>query len=176
MDDDPHPHHPEGDEDDGPVPMTTDERRAWAYLIAVVLTSGTYVAVIAGRLRDQPVAEISWAVPMLWTIGASILLTLVLTIVLTVASTVRATVRTGSADGVCAPGPGEVASDVRDREIGRTSGRASMVPIAVGFFGATVLAMLDADTFWIGNLLFGFGTLGAVVETVTSIRLYRRGF
>ena len=48
--------------------------------------------------------------------------------------------------------------------------------ISVGFGGALVLAMLDADTFWIGNLLFLFGTVSAVVEAITKIGLYRRGF
>jgi hypothetical protein len=36
--------------------------------------------------------------------------------------------------------------------------------------------MLDAHTFWIGNLLFLAGAVGAIVESIAKIRLYRRGF
>lgn len=66
-------------------------------------------------------------------------------------------------------------SDVRDREIDRRGQRASFGVLGAGFGAALVLAMVDADTFWIGNALFLFGTVGAIVETTTKILLYRRG-
>jgi len=39
-----------------------------------------------------------------------------------------------------------------------------------------VLAMTGADLFWIGNLVFLAGTVGGLVETITKIVAYRRGF
>ena len=107
---------------------------------------------------------------MLWAMGLAVAGSVLLTIVSTVAAA-------ANRRGGCSPASrGEVTSDVRDQEIGRLGGRASMSVISVGFGAALVLAMLDVHTFWIGNLLFLFGTAGAVVETVTKIRLYRRGF
>lgn len=158
-------------EDDERVPMTWEERRVWAYLVTVVVTSGCYVALIGSRLTRQPAAEISWVVPMLWTIGLSVVGTVLATIVGTIAGTIISGITAGGALPMT-----EMSSDVRDREIGRRGSHASMVVISVGFGVALVLAMIDADTFWIGNALFLFGTLGALVETTTKIRLYRRGF
>ena len=156
--------------DDEPVRMTVTERTVWASLVTVLASSGTYLALMVSRLLSRPVAEISWVGPMLWTMGLAIVGTVLLTVVLTVAAGAN---RRGERppDRAC-----EVTSDVRDQEIGRLGWRASMSVISVGFGGALVLAMLDANTFWIGNLIFLFGTAGAVVEAITKIGLYRRGF
>ncbi|MEU7876127.1 hypothetical protein [Dactylosporangium sp. NPDC049140] len=156
--------------DDEPVRMTVNERTVWASLATVVVSSGAYGALMVPRLLSQPVAEISWVVPMLWTLGLSIVGSIVLSIVFTIVA--EATRGGGSVPA----GRGTVTSDVRDQEIGRRGGRASMIVISVGFGGALVLAMLDAHSFWIGNLLFVSGTIGAVVEAITKLRLYRRGF
>ncbi|MGN9812486.1 hypothetical protein ACTMSW_24415 [Micromonospora sp. BQ11] len=157
-------------DDDEPVRMTLNERAVWCSVATVVVSSGAYVALMVSRLLSRPAAEISWVGPMLWTMGLAVAGTVLLTIVSTIAAE-------ASRRGGCSPaGRGEVTSDVRDREIGRLGWRASMRVISVGFGGALVLAMLGADTFWIGNLLFLFGTVGAVVEAITKISLYRRGF
>ncbi|MHB9859048.1 hypothetical protein [Streptomyces sp. YIM S03343] len=159
--------HLNGDE---PVRMTVIERTVWASLVTVIVSSGAYLALIVSRLSSRPVAEISWVGPMLWTVGLAVAGTVLLTIVFTVAAE-------ANRRGGCSPASrGEVTSDVRDQEIGRLGWRASMSVISVGFGGALVLAMLDADTFWIGNLLFLFGTAGAITEAITKIVLYRRGF
>lgn len=40
--------------DDEPVPMTTTERSVWAYLVAVVLTSGAYLTYLGVQLASTP--------------------------------------------------------------------------------------------------------------------------
>jgi len=157
-------------DDNEPIRMTITERTVWVSVVTVIVSSGAYLTLMVSRVLSRPVAEISWVGPMLWTMGLSIAGTVLFTIVFTVVA--EATRRGG-------PRParrGEVTSDVRDQEIGRLGWRASMRVISVGFGAALVLAMLHADTFWIGNLLFLFGTVGAVVEATTKIGLYRRGF
>ena len=170
--------------DDEPVPMTMTERSIWAYLVSVVITSGVYLVIMITRLTDQPVAEISWVGPLLWTLGASVAGSIVLTIVFTIAGTILGTISRSIA-AAAAGRPGRAAAptveiesgtDARDKEIDLAADHVLVGVLGVGFVGALVLAMLDADTFWIGNLLFVFGTLGAIVETTTKIRLYRRGF
>jgi hypothetical protein len=159
-----------GPDDGDPIRMTAQERMVWVSLCTVVVSSGAYVAVMVPRLLSRPVAEISWVGPMLWTIGLAVAGSVLLSIVVTIVAAL------GDRDRCSASGRGEVLSDVRDQEIGRLGWRASMSVLSVGFGAALVLAMLDADTFWIGNLLFCFGTVGAVAEGVAKIRLYRRGF
>ncbi|MEV6600852.1 hypothetical protein AB0M36_29005 [Actinoplanes sp. NPDC051346] len=157
-------------DDDEPIPTTAEERAVWASLVTVAVSSGAYFALMVPRLLARPAEEVSWVTPMLWTMGLSIAGSVLLSIVVTV---IAGAFRRGG----CPPaGRGEVTSDVRDQEIGRLGWRASMGVISVGFGGALVLAMLDAATFWIGNLLFLFGTVGALVAAATKIRLYRRGF
>lgn len=157
-------------DDDEQVRMTAQERTVWASLVTVVASAGTYLALIVPRLLSRPVAEISWVRPMLWTMVVAIAGTVLLTIVFTIVAEAS---RRGTSSPVMR---GEVASDVRDREIGRLGARATMSVISVGSGGALVLAMLDLHPFWIGNLLFLSGAVGAVVEAATKIRLYRRGF
>jgi hypothetical protein len=171
-------------DDDEPVPMTMSERTVWAYLVTVIVTSGAYLTLMGTRLAGGPVGQIAWVGPMLWTIGASVLGTVVLTIAGMIAGTIAHTIAHTIASG--RPGPNgrspalvveiDTVSDARDKDIDLIGDRALVGVLGAGFAGALVLAMLDADTFWIGNLLFVFGTIGAIVETTTKIRLYRRGF
>lgn len=170
--------------DDEPVAMTMSERSVWAYLVAVVVTSGVYLTLMVARLADGPVDEIAWVGPMLWTIGASVLGSVVLTLALTIAGTISATItrsiasaRTGRRGRPAAPVVEiDAGSDARDKDIDLIGDHALVGVLGAGFVGALVLAMFDADAFWIGNLLFVFGTIGAIVETTIKIRLYRRGF
>jgi hypothetical protein len=169
--------------DDEPVAMTMSERSVWAYLVAAVVTSAVYLTVMVTRLADGPVGEIAWVGPMLWTLGASVLGSVVLTIVLTIAGTISATIarspasaHTGKPGRPAAPVEIDAGPDARDKDIDMVGDHALAGVLGAGFVGALVLAMLDADTFWIGNLLFVVGTIGAIVEATTKIRLYRRGF
>ena len=156
-------------EDDERGPMTMEERTVWVYLVMVIITSTTYFAVIASRLLDTPAAQVSWVTPMLWALGISIIGTILGTIVVTIGATIGQGVR-GKPTAI------DHGSDERDRDIKRYGSRKTQGIISVGLGGALVLAMIDADTFWIGNFLFLIGTLGAIVETTVKIRAYRRGF
>jgi hypothetical protein len=157
--------------DDHPVSMTVDERTAWAYLGIVTVTSGTYFALMITRALAQPIERISWVGPLLWTIGLSVTGTVVTTVVSTVVGVVR------DDPGSCGQdAETHLSSDVRDKEINRRGERASAGVLGTGLGAGLVLAMLDADAFWMGNLLFLFGTIGAIVQAATKIRLYRQGF
>lgn len=156
--------------EDEPVRMTVKERTVWASLVAIIVSACTYFALMVPRLLSRPVTEISWVGPMTWTISLAIVGSIVLTIGVTIVAEARRA-------GGCSPTScGEVTSDIRDQEIDQRGGRTSMGVISVGLGSALVLAMLDAHPFWIGNLLFLFGTAGTVVEATMKILLYRRGF
>jgi len=156
-------------DDDEPVSMAKAERIAWAYLTAVVSISGVYFIVVISRAVSQPIDQVSWVAPMLLAIGLGVLGTIVGAIIGSVVGGIGIKLRGGDAAV-------EFASDARDEEIRRVGDRASMGVTAAGFGGALILAMLGADTFWIGNALYLAGAVGAVAETVTKIRFYRRGF
>lgn len=156
-------------EDDERAPMTMEERAVWVYLVVFVATSVAYFAVVVPRALSQPIDEVSWVVPMLWAIGISIGGTIIGSILAAV----------GSAIGLAARGRNpelELGSDERDKQIERLGNRATGAVVSTGMLGVLVLAMIDADTFWIGNAAFLSGFVGALVEALVKIRAYRRGF
>lgn len=155
--------------DDDPVIMTAEERSVWVYLAVVVITSAVYFAVVIPRALSQPIEDVSWITPMLWTLGFSILGTIVGSIVGAI----------GGAIGLAILGinpEGQLEGDMRDKDIKRLGDRKGALISGGAMFGVLVLAMIGADLFWIGNLVFLAGTIGALIETITKIRAYRRGF
>lgn len=155
--------------DEDRAPMTMEERAIWVYVAMFLTTSIAYAVVVVPRALSQPIAEVSWEVPMLWAIGVSIVGTIVGSILAAI----------GSAIGLAARGRDpeiELGSDERDKAIERLGNRATSAVMAVALLVVLVLAMLDADAFWIGNAVFAGGCLGAGVEAVVKIRAYRRGF
>ena len=155
--------------DDDPVIMTAEERTVWVYLAVVIITSAIYFAVVIPRALSQPIEDVSWITPMLWTLGLSILGTIVGSIVGAI----------GGAIGLAIRGidpKGQLEGDMRDKDIKRLGDRRGAVIASGAMFGVLVLAMIGADLFWIGNLVFLAGTVGGIVETTVKIRAYRRGF
>ncbi len=156
-------------DDDDPVVMTVEERSAWVYLALVVITSGAYFAVVIPRALSQPIDEVSWVTPMLWTLGASIVGTILGSIAGAIGGAIGLAIRGINPEG-------QLESDARDKEITALGNRRSSAAASVGMFVVLVLAMIGADLFWIGNAVFVAGATGAIFETITRIRAYRRGF
>jgi len=156
-------------EDDERGPMTMEERAVWVYLVVFLATSITYFAIVIPRAVEGPIEDVSWVVPMLWAIGISIVGTIVGSIVAAIASAIGLAAR-GRDPEV------ELGSDERDKEINRLGSRATYGVVSAGLLAVLALAMVDADTFWIGNVAFLAGFVGALVEAFVKIRAYRRGF
>ncbi len=155
--------------DDDPVVMTAEQRSVWVYLAVVIITSGAYFAVIIPRALNQPIEDVSWITPMLWALGVSIVGTIIGSILGAI----------GGAIGLAARGiepQGELESDQRDKDIKALGIRRSAAVSGAAMFVVLVLAMVGADLFWIGNAVYLAGTVGAVIDTVTKINAYRRGF
>lgn len=155
--------------DDDPIVMTAEERTVWVYLAVVIITSTTYFAVVTPRALSQPIEDVSWITPMLWTLGFSILGTIIGSILGVIGGAVGLAIR-----GI--EPKGQLEGDMRDKDIKRLGDRRAAVVSGGAMFGVLVLAMIGADLFWIGNLVFLAGTVGGIIETTAKIRAYRRGF
>ncbi|BCJ46791.1 hypothetical protein GCM10010168_36870 [Actinoplanes ianthinogenes] len=153
------------DVDSEPMRTTTGERQVWVGLVNVVVASAVYFAYLAPEARSNPIEDVAWFGPMVWSMVAGIVGTIVVAIVVEVVVAIRR-----RKEGA------EVAIDVRDREIGRRGGRLAVPILGTGMMGALVLAAADADGFWIGNLVFVCGLLATLVEAAAKIYYYRRGF
>lgn len=139
--------------------MTYEEKGVWVYLVVVLATYGVYLGIVLSQLGTTPVAEIDYVAPLLWTIGASIASAIVLRIIVE----------------IFAPS-GKQKADARDRDIDRTGERLGNWPLIAGALGALVLAIVQAEYFWIANALYLGFAAAAVLASVIKISLYRRGF
>jgi hypothetical protein len=148
--------------------MTMEERTVWAQLIVFPIVGIAYFAVVLSRVADQPAAEVSWVVPLLWAIGATIPGIILGTIAGAIGHGARATMRGEE--------PEFEDGDIRDKEIEKDAIYRTQGWVALGGVSVIVLAMTDADHFWIANAMFASGLLASVHACALRIRAYRRGF
>ncbi|WP_062210017.1 hypothetical protein [Demequina oxidasica] len=160
--------------------MPYSERNVWASAIATTVATAAYLIVVIPRVIAGPIDEVSWEMPMLWAIGGAIIGTIVFSILGAIGSEVSGQVgavvwsaMTGRSVGFEAPLHQE---DIRDREISQLGERTTMSIMASSLFMILMLAMLDTDSFWIGNTALFVGTIGTLAGAGVKIRAYRRGF
>jgi hypothetical protein len=144
--------------------MTYGQRNAWVAAVVMPAATITYFAVVLPRLGDRPVAAVSWVVPMLWTIGATVVGTIVGVIVVSIAA------------GIANRGVVESKEDVRDKQIDRYGDRLAQAVTAFGAAAALALAMFEVDHFWIGSALFLVGSIGATLGAIAKIYAYHGAF
>jgi len=140
------------------VVVSYEERGAWVYLVAVVVTFAGYVTVVLGRVDGGRIADVDYVAPLLWSIGISIAVTIAGRI----------------AVEVVRPGDGTTA-DVRDTEIGHRGDRVTGMVVGIGVIAPLWLALAEADHFWIANSIYAISALGAVIGTAVTLAAYRRG-
>ena len=146
------------------VAMSFGERNTWVSAFILTAASIAYFAVVLPRLRDQPAAEVSWVAPMLWAIGATIVGTIVGVIVVSIAA------------GIANRGVLESKEDVRDKQIDRYGDRIAQAITGFGAAAVLVLVMFEVDYFWIGNVLFLIGSIGATWGAIAKLRAYHGAF
>ena len=138
--------------------MTQEERNVWVFSLVTVVSFVTYVVVIASRAQDVPLVHVAYVAPMLWTIGGAILVSIVATIVVSLVW--RADIGH---------------KDERDKEINRIGEYTGQSFLVIGGLAGLILAMLEADWFWIANAIYLGFVLSAMLGSLTKIVLYRRG-
>lgn len=138
--------------------MSYEEKGVWAYLVAALGSFAVYVVVVLRRHDGGPIAEIAYVVPMLWTLGVSLAISVLARVLIEV---VR---------------PSEThLADARDKEISRYGDWLGGFVLAVGAVGVLVLALVESAHFWIANGLYVTFVAQAVVSSVIKLRAYRVG-
>ena len=139
--------------------MSYEEKGTWVYLVIAVVGYTVYLSLLLPQLvGGVPVADVDYVPIMLWTIGGAIVVTIVLRILVEIVFPSEST-----------------RGDVRDKEIDRLGTRVGSSFVVIGALGALVLAMLDADGFWIANTVYFCFVLSAILSSITKIVAYRRG-
>ncbi len=135
------------------------EKANWVVLVVAAGTLVTYGAAVWLQLLARPAAEIAWVEPMAWSI--------VVFVVTIVAGMVA----------VAASNPKEAdRKDQRDRDIDRFGERVANAIVVTGSGAGLILAMADADTFWIGNAIYLFAVAGSLGGAVTKVAAYHGPF
>lgn len=138
------------------------ERNTWAGLVASVIAVAVYAVMVLPQLSRVPVAEVEWILPMAFTIGFGIVLSIALSI------------SWGILARALDPDT-EHRADQRDREIEWLGDRVGQAFLVLGGLAGIILAMVDAESFWIGNAIFVGFFLSAFVGGITQLVVYRRG-
>lgn len=138
--------------------MSFEEKGTWVYLLVTVGTYAAYATIILGRTDTDGLVEVPYVSTMLWAIGIAIGLSILGHIAIAIASPKDADKK-----------------DERDRQIYRFGEFIGQSFIVIGGVGAMVLAMVEADHFWIANTLYLTFALSSVIGSVAKIVAYRRG-
>jgi hypothetical protein len=139
--------------------MSFREKNTWAYLVIAVLGYAAYVAVVLSRLDGGPLTEVAYVGPLLAAVGGAVTAGIVAGIVL----------------GAAARGERAV-QDERERQIDRLGEHVGQGFLVLGGVGGLALALADADSFWIANVLYLGFVLSAVLSATARLVAFRRGF
>lgn len=142
--------------------MVYEERNVWANLVIMLIAMTVYVILIVQQAAGGPLENVQWWPTMAWTIGASIVASIIVSALWGIIAGMR------DPDGV-----GK--SDQRDRDIARMSDRVGQAFLVIGGLGVIVLCAIEADWFWIANMMFFAFAISAFIGGIASAIAYRRG-
>ncbi|MCP8999506.1 hypothetical protein NFC73_07145 [Pseudarthrobacter sp. RMG13] len=139
--------------------MSFEEKSAWITGVVAVGSYGIYLAIVLGLAGTMPLVDVPYVAPLLWTVGGSIVLSIALHILMGIFSPKEAGKK-----------------DQRDREIYRFGEYIGQSFLVIGGVAVLLMAMLEADHFWIANVIYLAFFLSAILGSVAKIVAYRRGF
>jgi hypothetical protein len=141
--------------------MSSNEKSAWIMVVVTIGIYAAYVAVVLGRAENTPLTEVSYVAPMLWAIGVFIPVAILAHIAAMIVSP---------------KDTDNFKKDERDHRINRLSEYSAQSFVIIGGFTAIVLAMLEANHFWIANVIYLAFNLSSLLSSARKIVAYRRGF
>ena len=139
--------------------MSYEEKGQWVYLAATTIGYAAYVVLLLRAAGTTPLPEVDYQPILLWTIGVAIAASIIGRIAIEMVTP--------------SDSPKE---DVRDRDIGRLGEYRAGLVLGIGMVVPFILALVEADYFWIANAMYLVFTVQAVVGAVIKLVAYRRGF
>jgi len=141
--------------------MASEERSSWVMVVVATTAYVIYLSLVLSGGATLPLAPADYGWQVLWTILGAIVVTVLAEIGLAIVDGVRGD-KTGRRDE----------RDRRIHQLGEYTGQAFVV---IGALAALILAILEADAFWIANAVYLAFVLSAVLGSITKIALYRGG-
>jgi hypothetical protein len=138
--------------------MGFEEKNVWLYGLITLVTTALYTLTVLSRSRGVPLVETAYIGPMIWCIGAAIVLSIIGHILMAILWPREADKK-----------------DIRDKEIEQFGEYAGQVFLVIGGVSAMILAMIKADHFWIANAVYLCFALSSLLSSAVKIVAYRRG-
>ena len=150
--------------------MPFEEKMTWVNGVVTIIVPIVYFAIMLGRLQSTPAADISWQVPLIVALVASVVLTVIGSIVMSIGTSVSAVARGRKPED-------EIdRKDERDKTIGRHGDLVGYYVASAGMVGVLILTMFEVDYLWIANALYLSFVVAMVVSSVVKLVAYHRGF
>ncbi len=150
--------------------MSFEEKVTWVSGVVTLIVVAWYARVVGGLFGQVAVEEIAYQRPLLFAVGAMIVLTIVGTIGMSIATAIGLEISgRGSAQDIDR-------RDERDASIDARGDRAAFYVSSVLMVGVLALAMLEVAHFWIANGLFAAFVAGGLMSSGVKLAAYRRGF
>ena len=138
--------------------MSFEEKGTWTYTVIAVVAAVIYFAIVLGQLPQTAARDIDFPGPLFATIGGTILLTIAAHIVI----------------GISAPDEAGK-RDQRDKDIDRYGEYVGGVILGVAMIVPLILALIEAEHFWIANTIYLAFVLSTIAGSIVKIVAYRRG-
>ena len=138
--------------------MSLEARIAVWQFITAVATYAVYLWLLFDRAGDGPLADTPYGDLVAWTIGGGLVITIIGSIAL----------------GIAAGRSGR-RSDMRDKQIGRIADAVGASFVTIGGVAALILAILEVDHFWIGNVIYLAFLLSGLLSSAVRIAMHRFG-
>lgn len=139
--------------------MSFEEKGTWVYAVIAVALALIYFAIVLGQLPQTAASDITFQVPLLAAIGATIGLTIAAHILVAIMAPDDAGRR-----------------DQRDKDINRYGEYVAGLILGLSAVVPLALALAEADHFWIANTIYLAFVLSTVSGSIVKIVAYRRGF
>jgi hypothetical protein len=138
--------------------ISYEERGQWVYVIVTVVAVATYVVLLVAGADGGPLTEVDYVPILLWTIGAGVVGAIIGRILA----------------AIIWQGEGHE-TDVRDRDIDRRGEYIGGLVLGIGMVVPFLLAITEADYFWIANAMYLVFAAASVVSAAMKLVFYRRG-
>ena len=132
--------------------MSYEEKGQWVYLAVTVIGYGAYVVLSSLSAGTRPLTEVDYEPILLWTIGAAIAASIIGRIAIEIVWHERVV-----HERTCATATSAGAASTRPAW---SSGIGMVVPF--------ILALVEADYFWIANAMYLVFALASIVSRHSS--------
>ena len=139
--------------------MTHEEKVTYGYVVTTFCSYAIYLGLVLSRVGTGALTDVRYIPILLWTAGGGIVGTILCNIVVAIIW------------------PRECAKkDIRDRQIDRFGDYIGQSFLCIGGLAALILAMFEANRFWIANAIYLSFTLSSLLGSIAKIGAYRWGF